>query len=48
MPTPVSINVHGDQLNRAVIITNSPIKLGRGGRARFARLAMSHHVAVRG
>lgn len=40
--------VQGDQLNIAVIITNSPIRLGRGGRARFARFEINHQVAVRG
>jgi len=48
VPAPVRIRVQGDQLNREVIIINSPIKLGRGGSARFARLLMNHHVAMRG
>lgn len=48
VPVPVRARVHGDQLNIAVIITSSPIKLGRGGSARFARLAVNHHVAVSG
>lgn len=45
---PVKARVHGDQLNIAVMIRSSPIRLGRGGSARFARLARNHHVAVRG
>lgn len=48
MPAPVRISVQGDQLNMAVIINISPIRLGNGGRARLARLAMNHHTAVRG
>lgn len=42
------IIVQLDQLNIEVIMTSSPIRLGRGGRARLARLAMNHHVAIRG
>jgi len=30
------------------IIRSSPIRLGRGGSARFARLAINHHVVTRG
>jgi len=37
-----------DQENREVTIINSPIKLIVGGRARLARLAIIHHVAIRG
>lgn len=44
----MSTRVHGDQLNIAVMIRISPIKLGRGGRARLARLAVNHHTAVKG
>lgn len=40
--------VHQDQWNREVIIISSPIKFGRGGRARFARLAINHHAVIRG
>lgn len=40
--------VHGDQLNRVVMIMSSPIRLGRGGSARLARFARNHQVAVRG
>jgi len=48
VPAPVKISVQGDQLNRDEIIISSPIRLGRGGSARFARLLMNHHVAMRG
>ena len=48
MPAPVRIRVQGDQLNKEVIIISSPIRFGRGGRARFARLLMNHHVAMSG
>lgn len=48
VPAPVNSRVHLDQLKRAVIIINSPIKLGRGGRPRLARLAMNHHVVIKG
>lgn len=30
------------------MIISSPIRLGRGGRARFAKLETSHHTAVSG
>lgn len=38
----------GDQLNKAIIIVNSAIRLVVGGRAMLVRLARSHHVAIRG
>lgn len=37
-----------DQENRETVIISSPIRLIVGGRARLARLAMIHHVAIRG
>lgn len=37
-----------DQENMEVVIISSPIKLIVGGRARLARLARIHHVAIRG
>lgn len=40
--------VHQDHLKREVIIISSPMRFGSGGRARFARLEMNHHVAIRG
>ena len=48
VPIPVRIRVQGDQLNSEVIIMSSPMRLGNGGRARFARLLMNHHVVMRG
>lgn len=48
MPAPVRMRVHHDQLNREVIIISSPIRLGSGGRARFARLAVNHQVVISG
>ena len=48
VPAPVSARVHQDQLNREVMIINSPMRLGRGGRARLARLAMNHQQVIRG
>jgi len=48
VPAPVRAIVQGDQLNREVRIMSSPIKLGRGGRAKFARLAMNHHEVISG
>lgn len=37
-----------DQENVAITINNSPMRLIRGGRAKLARLASSHHVAISG
>lgn len=48
MPDPVRARVQGDQLNSEVIIISSPMRLGRGGRARFARLLINHQVAIKG
>lgn len=48
MPRPVKIKVHMDHLNRDVMIINSPIRLGRGGRARLAKVAINHQTAVNG
>ena len=36
------------QLNREEMISSSPIRLIDGGRARLARLAMSHQNVIRG
>lgn len=38
----------GDQLNRAVMIVSSAMRLVVGGSAMFVRLASSHQVAIRG
>lgn len=48
VPAPVKARVHQDQLKRDVIIINSPMRFGSGGRARLARLAMNHQVAISG
>ena len=48
VPAPVRIRVHQDQLNSEVMIISSPMRFGRGGRARFAKLAINHHVVIRG
>lgn len=48
VPTPVRIRVQGDQLKREVRITNSPIRLGSGGSAIFAKLEKNHQVAIKG
>lgn len=48
VPAPVSAIVHQDQWSREIMIMSSPIRFGRGGRARFARLAMNHHAVIRG
>lgn len=48
VPPPVNTIVHHDQLNREVIIMSSPIKLGSGGSARLARLAMNHQAVIKG
>lgn len=37
-----------DQENVAITINSSPMRLIRGGRAKLARLANSHHVAISG
>lgn len=37
-----------DQENSEIVIISSPIKLIVGGRARLARLAIIHHVAIKG
>ncbi len=42
------MSVHHDQLNSDVIIISSPIRFGRGGRARLAREPRNHHVAIKG
>lgn len=48
VPTPVRAIVHHDQFSREVIIINSPIRLGRGGSARLAKLEINHQVAING
>ena len=48
MPAPVRVIVHDDQLIRDVMIMISPIRLGRGGSARLAKLEMNHQAVMRG
>lgn len=48
VPVPVRARVHHDQLNRDVMMTNSPMRFGRGGKAKLARLAINHQVVARG
>jgi len=48
VPAPVRMRVQGDQLKREVMIISSPMRFGRGGSARLARLLINHHVAIRG
>ena len=48
VPAPVRTRVHQDQLNRDEMIISSPIRFGRGGSARLARLARNHQVVIRG
>lgn len=45
---PVRIIDHVDHLNSVTISSNSPTRFGRGGRAKLAKLAISHHVPIRG
>lgn len=48
MPSPVRAMVHQDQLNMEAMIISSPMRLGSGGRAKLARLAMNHQVVMSG
>lgn len=48
VPAPVRASVQFDQLNREVMIINSAMRLGSGGRARFARDAINHQAVIRG
>lgn len=48
VPSPVKINVHDDQSNKQVIIISSPIRFGKGGRAKLANVARSHHAVIKG
>lgn len=42
------IKVQLDQLNKDVMMKSSPMRFGDGGRARLARLARNHQVAISG
>lgn len=48
MPNPVRVSVMLDHWNSDVKIDISPMKFGEGGRARFMRVARSHHAAASG
>lgn len=48
MFSPVKIIVIFDQVNDAITMNNSPIRLIEGGRAKLVRVARTHHVAIRG
>lgn len=48
MPAPVNAKVHQDQFSSEEIIISSPMRLGNGGRARLARLAINHQAVIRG
>lgn len=48
MPAPVNAKVHQDQPNSEVIIIISPIRFGRGGRAKLARVARNHQQDIKG
>lgn len=48
MLIPMRIIEKLDQENNDIVINSSPIRLIDGGRAKLARLAISHHVAIRG
>lgn len=37
-----------DQVNDAIIMKSSPIRLMEGGRAILVKVARTHHVAIRG
>lgn len=48
MLIPMRIIEKLDQENSDIVINNSPMRLIDGGRARFAKLATSHQVAMSG
>jgi len=48
VPAPVRPRVQKDQLNKEEMIKSSLTRLGRGGRARFARIVISHQAVIRG
>lgn len=45
---PVRARDHQDQFTNPTMIESSAMRLGRGGRARLARVARNHHPAIRG
>lgn len=48
MAVPVKMIVREDQLNRAIMMVSSAMRLIVGGSAMFVRLARSHQVAMSG
>lgn len=48
MPSPVIAMVQWDQSNIEVIIISSPIRFGKGGSAKLAKLVINHHAVIRG
>ena len=48
MLSPIRIMVMLDHVNDDMITNSSPIRLIDGGKARFVRPAISHHMAIRG
>lgn len=48
MPVPDKMIVQVHQLNSEVMIISSPIRLGSGGSARFAKVATNHHALISG
>lgn len=48
VPRPVRARDHQDQLSSPTITESSAMRLGRGGRARLARVARNHHPAISG
>ena len=42
------LNSRPTHISIRLVLDNSPIRLIEGGRARLARLAISHHVAISG
>lgn len=47
-PNPIKIKERGAQLKAEVRIKSSPVKLGRGGIAKFASAVINHQVAIKG
>lgn len=45
---PVKMIVNADQLNRAIMMVSSAMRLMVGGRAMFVRFASSHQIAMSG
>ena len=48
VPAPVRRSVQLDHENNDEMIISSPMRFGRGGRARLARLARNHQAVING